>query len=274
MKWSLGIICIISFVAMICSGCKQRVDESLHASDQKRATEGERSNEVDQALSLPEANDANGDGSALVEPRIADAWIDAMEDDEQGAKARYDEAFALVRLKSNEKARLFIKNASRLGDWVVVQVGVDDSSHSGGASIALFRHAYVVDLANRRIISRDGWREVIVFYQGVYERILKNRELATMAFVDNMARFSAAVAAENNEILIPEEENAHPAGISRPALRISGDEMTLTWYSTNSAVPPMYIRYRVTYRNGGINFMSEIVETESSGIESELYELD
>lgn len=262
MKRRIPIVYMISFIALCFVGCKRSPTSDEPPASAPEAPEAP----IEQALDVIE------DGTQLVEPKIADAWVDAMDDTAQDAKQRYDDAFALLRWNSGENAQLLVKHAVRLGDWVVVRVDVDDTSN-GDASIVLLRHAYVVDLANHRLVSRDGWREVIGFYRAIYQRFAQNRAFATSDFVDNMARFSAAVAAENSEIYIPVEGDSHPEIVARPALRIAGEDMVLTWFSANSATPPMYISYVLTYRNGSLNFVSEIVEPEPPIDAQEIYEL-
>lgn len=195
--------------------------------------------------------------------KIADAWVDAMDDDAPDADAFYEKAYGLIKEQSGEKAPIVVRRAMRLGDWAVVSVGIDDKL-DGSASQVLRRHAYAVDLANGRIVGRDDWRAAIPLYRAVFERISSDRSVVTQAFVDNMARCAAAIAAENNEILIPDEETAHPAGISRPVLKVSRDSMELVWFSANSAAAPVYIRYALTYRDGSIFFASEIDDSASA----------
>lgn len=205
-----------------------------------------------------------GEDPTLKIAKIADVWVDAMDDDAPDADTFYEKAYALIKEQSGEKAPIVVRRAMRLGDWSVVSVGIDDKLDGGGASQVLRRHAYAVDLANGRIVGRDDWRAAIPLFRAVFERISSDRSVVTQAFVDNMARCAAAIAAENNEILIPDEENAHPVGVSRPVLKVSCDSMELVWFSANSAAAPVYIRYALTYRDGSIFFASEIDDSASA----------
>ncbi len=267
---------IVSAVLAFCPGCKIRNDaETEHNGDAGATHDGLPDaaqavfGAIEQAVCGQDrcGTDKVALGSqdpTLKIAKIADAWVDAMDDADPDADAFYEKAYGLIKEQSGEKAPIVVRRAMRLGDWAVVSVGIDDKLDGAGASLTLRRHAYAVDIANGRIVDRDDWRAAIPLYRAIFERISSDRSVVTQAFVDNMARCAAAIAAENNEILIPSEENAHPDGVSRPVLRVSRDSMELVWFSANSAAAPVYIRYVLTYRDGSIFFASEIDDNASA----------
>lgn len=220
----------------------QRADSPYpHEALEMSAAEGEKEEKMD------------------VEPAIASEWVDAMSDDASHASL-YEKAFEYVKRAVPQGLSLIVKNAMRLGDWVVIQVGVEDKTNGLGTSIVLPQHAYVVDMANGRVVGRDDWAKVAPLFEAIHRRAVTDDALRKPEFALNLARCSAAIAAENAEVHLSEEEKIEFESIPSPSILWNSRGLELTWFSVNSAVPPMVISYKLIYQNGRIVFHSEIME--------------
>lgn len=225
-----------------------------------RHTESQRADSPypHEALEMPAA-EGEKEEKMDVEPSIASEWVDAMSDDATHASL-YEKAFEYVKNAVPQGLSLIVKNAMRLGDWVVIQVGVEDKTNGFGTSIVLPQHAYVVDMANGRVVGRDDWAKVAPLFEAIHRRAMTDDALRKPEFALNLARCSAAIAAENAEVYVSKQEKYEFESVRSPSILWNSRGLELTWFSVNSAVPPMVISYKLIYQNGRIVFHSEIME--------------
>ena len=174
---------------------------------------------------------------------------------------------ALQLIKAHDGLSGTMDNTSRrIGDWYVV--GVDDNIREDPSQMPTDApavdhiHAYVIDMANDKVIAQNDFMALRPLFDAL--NLAQRKPFDDVddenKFLGSLAALVASVATGKWRYIEPISGQRFPEGVGAPRMKVEGDVVTFTYFVSGSGMMMHFTRNTLTISPKEIVFNSELVK--------------